>query len=221
MKINSYSKFQANTIRQIDSTQNVSDISRGNDRIERVEAVKYVTPGFNATTLYLFKLAKHLKENSKFKGKNKKFKDMTFEEFTEYIFSISDDVLDDDEHLERNMKDEQLLFLQDILSAIEDGKEKENSSKPIVIVDDIANMELYEFRKFLITHREIFSQSGFFHYEIGDIKDISDKKLLEIKRMVVRKIIEIHDLFYYNKAFSEYEKTYNNIADINSNGLNA
>lgn len=219
MQINSYNKYQANTIKQLDSVQHIDNINKGSSAVDRVDAVKQVTPGFNSISLYLFKLSNILKNEKEYKkNKKKKIKYMTLEEFKAYISSIENDFIEE-ENLNMNMNDEQILFMQDMLSQIEDSSYILGEFTPVIIDEDINTMNLNQFKEFLKQHTEIINITGIIHYQIENIDDLTEDELLKIKILIDKKIKEVSDLFYYNKAFNEYEKSYDNMAYVKSEGI--
>lgn len=219
MSIRPYSRYKADTISRVNSANYVNNVSK-DTVVTRVERVASVTHGFNPATLYLVKLAKILKEEKKMKDKKKKIKYMTLEEMKEYLHFLQEESDEDNEVDLLEMNDQQILYIQDILTTIEDSTYKINGIEPIIIDQDITSMNTEEVRKFLTKNKKLFSESGLFHYDLLNVENLSDAEILEIKVMIISKINDIHDLFYYNKAALEYEKSYDNMSYINSEGVN-
>lgn len=153
------SSNNSNRINQVDSVRYINNLS-GESVVTKVRAVQEVVPGFNPATIYLVKLAKAFRKNN-VKLSGKKINELTHDEFQELVFSLQDDF--DDCFDIKNLKEQQMFLMQDILSEIIDESETEK-----------------------------FDGSN---------------------------SIEENNSFYYNKALVEYEKSYDNIAEFNSNGL--
>ncbi len=122
MNINSSNNVQKNTINQLNRLDQINRVSSGEYVVSRVAKVQEVTPGFNATTLYLAKLYKELRNKNKLKKKlnGRSLKGMPLEEFREFFYSLKEEFVDEGEDLEENLSDHQLLYIQDLLSAIDD-----------------------------------------------------------------------------------------------------
>ncbi len=220
MDINSYNKYQVNSIRRVNNVHYVSN-SNGDSVVAKIQAVKEVMPGFNPATLYLVKLAKALRNKDKITIRGKKIKEMTLEEFEEFILTLQDDFSDNENSFSSHMKDEQMLLMQDLLSAVTEDENTIFGVLPIVIDEDIENMNNEEFKNYLYTHKEMIQENGLIYVNYDELSSVSDEKLLEYKKILISRLREVKDLFYYNKAMIGYEKSYDNIAEINSNGLKA
>ncbi len=219
MSIKSYNRLNANSVRQLNRLDNVSNASSNGYVVGRIEPVEEVKAGFNATSLYLAKIYKDLRDKKDDRAKSK-VKDMSFNEFVYFFNNVQDDYVKNNFKITEELSREQILLMQDILSSINKNFDVFGNSKPIIIFEDIEKMDSNTFRKFLFEHEEIFSNSGLFHSD-DNVFEMTDEDIFNLKDLLLIKVRDIQDLFYYNKAFRKYEKSYNDMAYFESDGVNA
>ncbi len=219
MSIKSYNRLNANSIRQLNRVETINSTSNGGYVVSRVQPVDEVKAGFNATSLYLAKIYKDLREKKDDKARAR-VKDMSFNEFVYFFNDVQNDYVKNNFKITEELSREQILLMQDILLSINKNASIFENDKQVVILEDIDKMDNNEFRKFLFEHNEIFSNSGLFHSN-DNVFEMTEEDIFNLKDLLLIKIRDIQDLFYYNKAFKKYEKSYNDMAYFESDGVNA
>ncbi len=134
MNINSSNNLQRNAINQLNKLDKINRVSTGEYVVSRVAKVQEVNPGFNATTLYLAKIYKELRKRNELKKKlnGRSLKNMSLEEFKEFFYSLKKELVEEDSSFDEDLNDHQILYIQDVLSSIEEenlGEEKTTYSE--------------------------------------------------------------------------------------------
>lgn len=215
MAIRSVNRYPINKVDNIDS---VKHAKAGNARVEKIEKLRPVDYGFNPTTLYLKELYDIIKAE-KAEANKQDISKMDFEEFQDYLKKMQNEMKNSINT--KNMNQEQILMLQDLFSSIQNNKNNINEIAPIVIKEQVKDFDVDEMRQFFKRNHQLFEESGILHFSISNIDEMEDSDILKIQNILVKKLVDVHDLFYYNKTFSAYEHSYQNMTEFDSNGLEA
>lgn len=211
-----------NSISKVNKINHIMPTNIDDKRIDKVVETRKISSGISPQNLFMLKVLdlKNKRDNDDEKDiiNNEEIANMTLPEFENYLSEI-ESLNNYGSFKLPKMTDEQILMLQDLLSSNKDENFKLIGTEPIIINEDIASKNIYEMKEFINENKDIFSSTGIIHKNVDDVNLLSDNDVIEIQHLLLSKLNKMSDLFYYNKAFSKYEQSYENMATFYSEGL--